>query len=136
MSLGVVKITANPNIEAIDPIKRDCLFSHEQPPNEPLSAYQNYSQVKQMKQNSSYHQMYKLCWILFHLPDCTNLQQITCKLECRIKKALAIMKDDERCIPWFLPPVDNDLVICSPHKILPFLKEMEILDPRECEVCQ
>ena len=45
VNLGAVKVTSNPNIEYIDPEKRNCYFDHEHPPNYPLTAHQKYSQV-------------------------------------------------------------------------------------------
>ena len=45
VSLGAVKVTPDPNINTMDPIKRNCLFHNEHPPNHPLQAHQNYSQV-------------------------------------------------------------------------------------------
>ena len=45
VNLGAVKVKSNPNIEYINPEKRNCYFDHEHPPNNPLTAHQKYSQV-------------------------------------------------------------------------------------------
>ena len=41
-----MKVTPNPNIELIDPLRRKCFFDDEHPSNNPLVAYKKYSQVK------------------------------------------------------------------------------------------
>ena len=46
VSLSAVKVTPNPNIKSIDPLKRKCFFDEEQPLNHPLKAYKKYSQVR------------------------------------------------------------------------------------------
>ena len=46
VTMSAVKVTPDPNIESISPMKRNCLFEHEHPPNQPLVAYKKYSQVK------------------------------------------------------------------------------------------
>ena len=45
VSLAATKVTSDPNIQTIDPKRRNCLFSHEHAPNHPLKAHQKYSQV-------------------------------------------------------------------------------------------
>ena len=64
----------------------------------------------------------------------SNCKQVSCKLECRIRKALDRMRDGEKCIPWFLPPVDPDARLCSPYETRRFKKEMESPDSKNCEV--
>ena len=46
VSLSAVKVTPDPAIRSIIPIKRNCYFDDEHPPNKPLQAYRKYSQVK------------------------------------------------------------------------------------------
>ena len=46
VSLSAVKVTPDPDIKSLSPIKRNCYFDHEEPPNKPLKAYQKYSQVR------------------------------------------------------------------------------------------
>ena len=46
------------------------------------------------------------------------------------------MKEEEKCIPWFLPPVDPDARPCSPYETKRFKKEMESPDAKDCEVWQ
>ena len=48
VSLSAVKVTPNPNIKSINPLKRKCFFDNEHPPNHPLQAYKKYSQVRQI----------------------------------------------------------------------------------------
>ena len=43
--LGAVKVTPNPNIKPIDPLRRNCYFDYEHPPCCPLKAHEKYSQV-------------------------------------------------------------------------------------------
>ena len=45
VSLSAVKVTPDPEIESMNPTKRNCYFDHEHPPNKPLKAYQKYSRV-------------------------------------------------------------------------------------------
>ena len=46
VGLSAVKVTSDPDIRSIDPFKRNCYFDDEHPANQPLNAYQKYSQVK------------------------------------------------------------------------------------------
>ena len=46
VALTAVKVTPNKNIKAIHPLKRNCYFVDEHPLNQPLKAYNKYSQVK------------------------------------------------------------------------------------------
>ena len=45
VTLDSVHVTSNLDIETIDPIKRGCLFSHEQPDNFTLKMHKKYTQV-------------------------------------------------------------------------------------------
>ena len=56
VNLGAVKVTSNPNIEYIDPEKRNCYFDHEHPPNQPLTAHKKYSQVR--NKNDDIYRLY------------------------------------------------------------------------------
>ena len=46
VSLEAVKVTPKRNIEAMSPTKRNCYFDHENPPSQPLTVHQKYSQVR------------------------------------------------------------------------------------------
>ena len=46
VALTAVKVTPNKNIEYINPSKRECYFDHERPANQPLVAFNDYSQVR------------------------------------------------------------------------------------------
>ena len=41
-----VQVTSDPDIESISPMRRGCLFNHEQPENYTLRAHKKYTQVK------------------------------------------------------------------------------------------
>ena len=46
IKLESVQVTSDSSIEYITPIKRGCLFNHEQPENYTLKAHKKYTQVK------------------------------------------------------------------------------------------
>ena len=45
VGIGALKITPNPNIQSVNPMSRNCYFSHEHPPDQPLRAHRKYSQL-------------------------------------------------------------------------------------------
>ena len=51
-----------------------------------------------------------------------------------MKKVLSIKSDEDKCIPWFFPPVDPDVRLCSPYEARDFKKEMESIAAHECKV--
>ena len=44
--MSAVKVTPNPNIKSIDPLKRKCFFDEEHPLDHPPQAYKKYSQAR------------------------------------------------------------------------------------------
>ena len=44
--MSAVKVTPNPNIKSIDPLKRLCFFDEEHPLDHPPQAYRKYSQAR------------------------------------------------------------------------------------------
>ena len=60
--------------------------------------------------------------------------QVSCILECRMKKTIDNMTEVDRCMPWYLPPVDGDVRLCSPFEARIFKKKMELIGERECKV--
>ena len=62
------------------------------------------------------------------------LKQVSCILECRMKKTLINMKDDDRCLPWYYPPVDLDTRLCTPFEAGEFNRLMELISANECRV--
>ena len=124
--LGATKVTPNQNIKWINPVRRNCLFEHENPPNQPLAAYKKYSQVGGMHYS-------------FHFGGTrqdTFILQVSCIFECRIKKALSNMTEGNKCIPWYYPPVNNDTRMCSPFEADEFKKGIELISVNECRVRQ
>ena len=104
VGIGALKITPDPNIKSVDPLKRNCYFSDEYPPNQPLRAHQKYS-------------------------------QLSCTLECRMRQALMDMGEDEKCTPWYLPPVDPDARLCSPFEAIKFNHAIDTMAANVCEFC-
>ena len=45
-----------------------------------------------------------------------------------------MMTEEEKCIPWYLPPVDPDVRPCSPYEARRFKKNMEAVGDKDCEV--
>ena len=124
--LGATKVTPNQNIKGINPVKRNCLFEHENPPNQPLAAYKKYSQV------GGIHYSFHFGRTRQH----TFTLQVSCIFECRIKKALSNMTEGNKCIPWYYPPVNNDTRMCSPFEAEEFKKGIELISVNECRVRQ
>lgn len=44
------------------------------------------------------------------------------------------MSKEDKCIPWYFPPVDPDVRLCSPYEARDFKKEMESIAAHECKV--
>ena len=51
-----------------------------------------------------------------------------------MKKVLLKRNEEDRCVPWYLPPVDSDVRICSPFEARIFKKDMESVAASECKV--
>ena len=45
-----------------------------------------------------------------------------------------MMEEKEKCIPWYLPPVDPEARPCSPYEATRFTKYMESQNDKDCEV--
>ena len=54
-------------------------------------------------------------------------------LECKINHALLML--EEACMPWWLPPVDQDIRLCSPYEARNFTKEIHKMPHDVCKVC-
>ena len=50
-------------------------------------------------------------------------------------KVISQFKDEEKCIPWYYPPVDLDLRLCSPYEAKDFAKKLEKISHAVCKVC-
>ena len=44
------------------------------------------------------------------------------------------MMKEEKCIPWYFPPVNTDVWLCSPFEARRFKKEVESMAADECKV--
>ena len=55
-------------------------------------------------------------------------------MECRIKHVLSLFSDSDKCIPWYFPPVDPDVRLCSPYESRNFSREMEKMAHDVCKV--
>ena len=63
-----------------------------------------------------------------------HLVQVSCILECHIELAISKMKDEEKCIPWYFPPPNSDVRLCSPFEASSFNKQIDLIDDDECKV--
>ena len=55
-------------------------------------------------------------------------------LECSISYALSLLNTTERCIPWYYPPVDPKVRMCSAFEARDFSKAIEKIPGGICEV--
>ena len=62
------------------------------------------------------------------------LVQVSCILECHIEIAISKMKDEDKCIPWYFPPPNSGVRLCSPYEARSFNKEIDLIDDDECKV--
>ena len=123
VNLGAVKVKSDRNIEYIDPEKRNCYFDDEHPPNQPLTAHKKYSQVYYRDFVDGYGRIKLLVFL-----------QVSCLLECRIKHVLSLFSDGDKCLPWYFPPVDPGVRLCSPYESRNFSREMEKMPHDVCKV--
>ena len=63
-----------------------------------------------------------------------NYSQVSCILECNMRKVLSTRVEEDRCIPWYFPPVDPNVRLCSPYEARDFKKDMESIGAHECKV--
>jgi len=61
--------------------------------------------------------------------------QVSCLLECRIKHVLSLFSDSDKCLPWYFPPVDSGVRLCSPYESRNFSREMEKMPHDVCKGC-
>ena len=45
------------------------------------------------------------------------------------------MSEEERCMPWYLPPLDSGTRLCSPFEALNFTNYINKMSYDECKVC-
>ena len=55
-------------------------------------------------------------------------------MECGISYALGKLNATDRCIPWYLPPVDPQVRVCDPFEARDFNKEIEFMSADVCKV--
>ena len=65
-----------------------------------------------------------------------NYSQVSCVLECNMRKVLLARVEEDRCIPWYFPPVDPKVRLCSPYEARDFKKEMKSIAAHECKVME
>ena len=124
MELEATKISPNPNIENIVPEQRNCYFHHEHPPVHTPKTHKRYSYVRmEVIQEEFEHWVIQFFW------------QASCILECQIENTLLVMSEKERCMPWYLPPLDSDTRLCSPFEALNFTRYINKMSYDECKVC-
>ena len=55
-------------------------------------------------------------------------------LECSISYALSLLNTTDKCIPWYYPPVDPKVRMCSTFEARDFNKAIEKMPGGICEV--
>ena len=55
-------------------------------------------------------------------------------LECKINHALSMMGDSDKCMPWWLPPLDKDVRLCSPYEARIFSRDINNMAQDLCQV--
>ena len=63
-----------------------------------------------------------------------SLFKATCKFECHIQEALLAMKDEDKCLPWYYPQVDQDARLCSPYEAIKLRMMIDTISNKKCEV--
>ena len=61
--------------------------------------------------------------------------QASCILECQMSNAMSNMSNNEKCTPWYLPPLDSNFTLCSPFDAKNFSNAMEKMSNDLCKVC-
>ena len=51
-----------------------------------------------------------------------------------MKKVLSNRKEEDKCIPWYFPPVIPDVRLCTPFEARSFKKEIESVAADDCRV--
>ena len=131
--MEATKITPYSKIETIAPKERNCYFDNEYP----LQSQQQYSYVRQWKQiyTNKFHQIMYFILSSFLSPSLKYLDQASCVLECRINHTLTRMNENEKCLPWFTPPISAEFRICSPFEATNFTDIFDKLSNEICKVC-
>ena len=57
-------------------------------------------------------------------------------LECHIEETLSNLGPNDQCMPWYLPPVDANIRLCSPFEARNFTNEIDKLSNEICKVCK
>ena len=47
-----------------------------------------------------------------------------------------MMSEQDKCIPWYLPPVDPNVRLCSPFEARSFSNEMDKIQDDACQVLE
>ena len=56
-------------------------------------------------------------------------------LECSISYVLSLLNTTDRCIPWYYPPVDPEVRMCSAFEARDFSLAIEKMPGGICEAC-
>ena len=44
------------------------------------------------------------------------------------------MKDEDKCLPWYYPQVDQDARLCSPYEAIKLRTMIDTISNKKCEV--
>ena len=72
--------------------------------------------------------------MLNQIIDCYFNQKASCVLECQIQEALSRMTEQDRCIPWYYPQIDQELRLCSPFEAFNLRSLIDSLPTNLCQV--
>ena len=50
--------------------------------------------------------------------------------------AISNMDNAHKCIPWFFPPANSSVGLCSPFESRSFIKEIDLIEDDECQVVE
>ena len=51
-----------------------------------------------------------------------------------MEKVVAQLNESEKCLPWYYPPIDLDLRLCSPFEARDFGNKLEKISHAKCKV--
>ena len=51
-----------------------------------------------------------------------------------MEKVVAQLNESEKCLPWYYPPIDLDLRLCSPFEAKDFSTKLEKISHAKCKV--
>ena len=68
----------------------------------------------------------------------SNYSHLNCVIECKVRNAFTALqeKDNQTCVPWFLPGFEGSYPMCNPWEGRKFVKEMEKIGDAECKKCR